>query len=358
MMRAQFSTANVPSADQADAWHRWYSPVFEITPKKPSGEHFLARNDVWSLGGLVVSHVVAPPVATVRARANLVNTPVDHWVLGYCKRGATSLETSRSALRASPKSLFLWSLGEPSCGEQTEVDRVEILLPRDMFPEIREQLDALRVSVLDTPSGSVLGEYMMALSRWLPNLEPDAEVSVMEAVHNMILACLAPNVDNIKRAENDMRDFLIDRVRQMIHLHLRSPSLGPDVLCKLVGMSRSSLYRLFMYYGGIMRYIQHQRLLHAHAILSDPLNRQSILAVAEDLCFPDASSFSRAFRREFGCCPTEVRDAAAMGTPVRAVSRLQDHGDIGRFADFLRAGGTHRQTERSLVAEHSSNLRH
>lgn len=326
MMRAQFSTTNVPPGDQANAWHQWYSPVFEVTPRTSPGENFLARNDVWSLGGLVVSRVVAPPFTMVRARANLVNTPVDHWVLSYCNRGVTNIETSRSALRASPKSLFLWSLREPSCGEQTEVDRVEILLPRDMFPEIRGQLDALGVSVLDTPSGSVLGEYMMALSRWLPNLEPDAEISVMEAVHNMISACLVPNVSNIERAEDDMTGFLVDRVKQTIHQHLRSPSLGPDVLCKLIGISRSSLYRLFRYNGGIMHYIQRQRLLHAHAILSDPLNRQRILTVSEDLCFPDASSFSRAFRREFGCSPTDVRDAAARGNPVRAVSQLRNHG--------------------------------
>lgn len=356
MMRAQFSTTNVPPGDQANAWHQWYSPVFEVTPRTSPGECFLARNDVWNLGGLVISRVVAPPVTMARARANLVNTPVDHWVLGYCKRGVTNIETSRSAFSASPKSLFLWSLGEPSCGEQTEVDSVEILLPRDLFPEIRGQLDAFGVSVLDTPSGSVLGEYMMALSRWLPNLEPDAEVSVMEAVHNMISACLAPSVDNIKRAEGDMRGFLIDRVRQMIQLHLRSPSLGPEVLCKLLGMSRSSLYRLFVYNGGIVHYIQRQRLLHAHAILSDPLNRQRILAVSEDLCFPDASSFSRAFRREFGCSPTDVRDAAAMGKPVRATSRLQDHGEIGKFADFLRTGGARQPTERGLNAGCSSKV--
>jgi hypothetical protein len=35
----------------------------------------------------------------------------------------------------------------------------------------------------------------------------------------------------------------------------------------------------------------------------NPAATQSISAVAEDLCFTDASSFSRVFKREFGCSP-------------------------------------------------------
>lgn len=36
-------------------------------------------------------------------------------------------------------------------------------------------------------------------------------------------------------------------------------------------------------------------------------------AIAESLCFADASSFSRAFRREFGMSPSDVRAATLSG---------------------------------------------
>ena len=68
-------------------------------------------------------------------------------------------------------------------------------------------------------------------------------------------------------------------------------------------MSRSNLYRLFEDTDGVARYIHVQRLLEAHTILSDPQKTQSISAIAEDLCFADASSFSRTFKREFGYSP-------------------------------------------------------
>jgi AraC-like DNA-binding protein len=98
-------------------------------------------------------------------------------------------------------------------------------------------------------------------------------------------------------------------------------------------MSRSNLYRLFEDTGGVARYIQWERLLAARAILSDPSRIQSISAIAEDLCFADASSFSRTFKREFGYAPSETRYAISwleLGvTPrIRVPSAGADFGEL------------------------------
>jgi AraC-like DNA-binding protein len=60
----------------------------------------------------------------------------------------------------------------------------------------------------------------------------------------------------------------------------------------------------------------------------NPAATQSISAVAEDLCFTDASSFSRGFKREFGCSPSEARLAGLAPAMPRSdvVSGL---GDLG-----------------------------
>src|SRR5215472_7731969 len=83
-----------------------------------------------------------------------------------------------------------------------------------------------------------------------------------------------------------------ERVRQAVRRHLRTPTLGPKTLSRLVGMSRSNLYRLFEDGGGVGGYIQRERLLEVRAVSSNPVTARPIAAIAEDLCFADPSSFS------------------------------------------------------------------
>jgi AraC-like DNA-binding protein len=101
-------------------------------------------------------------------------------------------------------------------------------------------------------------------------------------------------------------------------------------------MSRSNLYRLFEDDGGVARYIQSQRLLEAHAVLSDPATKKSISAIGEDLCFADASSFSRTFKREFGHSPGEVRSAALAGLAPPATPRSSVASARTDFGELLR----------------------
>src|SRR5262249_57558727 len=72
------------------------------------------------------------------------------------------------------------------------------------------------------------------------------------------------------------------------------------------------------------------------AILCDASNSLSVGAIAEMFCFGDTSSFSRAFRREFGASPGDVRAASSCGLrPVTpAVAREQN---VNTFADCLRS---------------------
>jgi AraC-like DNA-binding protein len=97
-------------------------------------------------------------------------------------------------------------------------------------------------------------------------------------------------------------------------------------------MSRSQLYRVLESEGGAARYIQRLRLLESFAILGDVSNNFPIGKIAEMLCFADASSFSRAFRQEFGTTPREVRATSVAGQVRTAAKIVGGHG----FGDSLR----------------------
>jgi AraC-like DNA-binding protein len=334
MNSTTLSTGALEARDRFDAWRGWFSPVFEISPK-PDMADFLAENEIWDLGGLLISRVSAPSVRVVRAKANLRRASVDHWVLSYCRHGSTAIRTRASDLVAPSGVPYVWSFGVESESERTEVDRLQILLPRDTHGEMAGLLDASLGSALNSPWGRLLGEYMMLIDKWLPHLKSDELPPLRSAIRNMIAACIAPSVDHAAAANGEIGQANLERVRQAVRKHLTSASLSPSTLCKMVGISRSALYRLFEHTGGVAHYIQQQRLSAAYSALSDPENRQSIQSIHAHFCFSDASTFSRAFKREFGQSPSDVRAAATRGTPMSAPSRTRLNLQNKRFVDSI-----------------------
>ena len=102
-------------------------------------------------------------------------------------------------------------------------------------------------------------------------------------------------------------------------------------------MSRSKLYRLMDAEGGVARFIQRQRLFEAYALLSDQSVNRSITALAEELCFADTASFSRAFRREFGTRPSDVRATSRTAPRLRAPHAYANNAPASNLRSLLRA---------------------
>lgn len=177
---------------------------------------------------------------------------------------------------------------------------------------------------------------MLALERRLPTITEADFPQLKDAVQAIVAAAVAPTAERVEIASRQIDLGRMERVRQVVRRHLRTPTLGPQALCRLVGMSRSNLYRLFETSGGVAQFIRSQRLLEAHAILTTPSNAQSISALAEDLCFADASSFSRAFRREFGSSPSDVRAAAIAGLAPLGLPQRRVLSERSDFSELLR----------------------
>jgi AraC-like DNA-binding protein len=331
-----FATGPFYARDQFEAWLEWYRPVFDIAPMQSTHHGFEAEIRLWPLGGLALSRTAAPPLQVVRNKRHLRNDPVDHWIVSYCARGAHAANTAGNSLEVPAKVPFIWSLGQEFVHERTHVDRIQFIMSRDAFRDIATLLDAACGSVLDTPLGHLLGDYMLALERHLPAVTEVDFPRLTNAIGAMVAAAVAPSAERVAVAQRQIDLGRKERVRQVVRRHLRTPTLGPRTLSRLVGMSRSNLYRLFEGSGGVARYIQNERLSEAHATLTDPNNRKSIAGLAEELCFADASSFNRSFKREFGCSPGETRSAALAGLAPPAMRHGGLSVDQTDFGGLLR----------------------
>jgi AraC-like DNA-binding protein len=334
MISATFETVSLPPREQFQAWRAWFSSLLDTAVSDPDGG-FAARSEVWSLGGLTVSHGSAQAISSWRTQALIRRTPVDHWVLTVYKRGTVDLRARNESVIVQPGIPFVVSLADEVATVKDGYERVQFYLSRNAFARIASSLDHARATPLDTPEGRLLADYMMLLVKNLRDLPPDDGPRLVTAVEAMVGACLAPSADRVATAQVQMNVTSMERVRRAVRAHLRSPSLGPDKLCREAATSRSQLYRLLEGEGGVAHYIQRQRLSESFAMLCDVSNALPIGRIADVLCFADASSFSRAFRREFGLSPRDVRSASQAGLlPVPPLKEMPPMG-IRRFTDCL-----------------------
>jgi PAS domain S-box-containing protein len=98
------------------------------------------------------------------------------------------------------------------------------------------------------------------------------------------------------------REQLIDRVRTFITENALDPHLDPTVVARNHHISLRLLQGLFADEGSSpARFIRDQRLIHARGLLSDgeSISRAGMLSG-----FSDLGTFTRAFRRRFGCTPS------------------------------------------------------
>ena len=230
---------------------------------------------------------------------------------------------------------FVLSLGDFSANQRDLDSRLQLNIARDKFGAIAPALDAARGRAVSTPLGGMLAEYIRLLERQLPSLTDEDAHNLPQAVAAMVAACVAPSADRMTTAHGLMSTTLKDKARRCILRNLRSHNLGPNMLCRELGMSRSSVYRLLEAEGGVARYIQRHRLAESFAQLSDPSNTKPIFAIAGELGMLDLSSFSRAFRQQFGISPTDVREAARAGLATSVAQARQGARDGGGVGGLL-----------------------
>jgi len=334
-MKAEtFATSGLPAPQQFDAWMAWFDGVFDVQPHDAPRHGFHAHSQSWQIGGCMVSRVQAPAIRVERNIKHSRRNPLDHWVITL-GRQATSWVSSRDAtLSVHPGIPFVLSLADEVTSERAGDQRLQLYMSRDKFDDLSPALDRARGAALDTPLGSLLGDYLVLLEQILPDIAPDDQPRVSDAIGAMVAACLAPEQDRAGCAGPQIDLVRMERIRRVVRKYLRSPSLGTRLLCHSLSVSRSKLYRLMDAEGGVAGYIQRQRLLDAYALFSDQSVSQTITAIAEELCFADTSGFSRAFRREFGVTPSDVR-AGARSSPNAGSTSAQGNGAAGGSLNSL-----------------------
>lgn len=332
---AAFTTAELPLSHQFDAYREFCAPVIDVSPIEGSCSPFEASCEMWHLGPFAVRRIQTPASHFARHAPQIRRDSLDHWVFNVVRRGEQEVRTDTCSLKTGAGVLSVFSLaGAYECC-RTDLDWLGLFVPRGAVPAVDEALDHKEHLALNNAPGRVFAAYLGSLADELSSTSRDELPALVQATQ-----ALLGSVITSAKAVLDSRETIFDaprmrNIRDFIDSNLCSWNLHAGRICKAAGVSRSNLYRMFEPYGGVVRYVQRERLRRAHKLLADPACTRTISMIANDYCFADSSTFSRAFRQEFGYSPTELRKHSEGGRDALRVTRPLRQTVVGGSWGFL-----------------------
>lgn len=303
-------TRAVQRAGESGHWHQQPRPFTE------RGCAVLLRN---SRGEQASSTLVVCPYLTL-SRAALA------WPAGQFKQTSHPGQTCSAGQTRHP-------------GPYCEV--LTLFLPMDALDEGEpnvtpgaRQLDAA------VGPGALLADFMRQLAGQLVHIPEDRARLLASATRALVTACTATTIARPAPVTPSIACGMVERARLVVRQSMGSPDFGQPQLARLLAMSRSKLYRLLDGDGGVAHFIKRERLMRAWRDLTVPGEAASVHAIANQVGFRDHSTFSRAFRREFGCSPTEARERALVTQPDPVAVTRPDpmHAHASAARPFGRMG--------------------
>lgn len=335
-----FSTESFAPHEQFAAWQALNSPLADLT--LPDGvkaeDGFAASHIAWNLGGMLVVQQRAAPHSYHRSATKLRSSLVDHWMVVLRRAGRAWTEVGGRVAEGQAGAVEIRSLGQAYRGRMLESDCLTLYLPRDLFADSTAILDANNNRILSINLAGLLVSHVDSVEARLKAFSKEDLPGVVNATRDMVLACVASSEERMAAASKHGTVAPMERARRFIRANLHTTAITPDMLCRELGISRTHLYQLFEPSGGVVHYIQKQRLLAAHAVLSDPSDRRLIAEIANAFGFASAADFSRSFSREFGYSPKQARSAPP---PHRLMKESgQEEAEAPSFERWLRALGS------------------
>jgi AraC-like DNA-binding protein len=150
----------------------------------------------------------------------------------------------------------------------------------------------------------LLVRYLETLARLAPELEAGARLGAANAAIGLMCAALGASVPS---TEHSLRAVLLSEARRYIEEHLGDPGLSPASIAQAHAVSVRTLHAAFESTDeSVSALIRRRRLNQCYADLATSSEDQ-VFTIARRWGFPSAAHFSRAFRRQFGVAPRDIR---------------------------------------------------
>ncbi len=310
----RFSTDDFPEQKRIDAYREIYSRTIVKHDIEPLGDgpfHFEA--DLRSLPGLGLALCHFSPCRRWHTAEQIDS---DDLLLGFALGGGCVLQQGGREAVVGEGEAVLASAARPVdviIGMPSR--HIALRLPRAVLEAEIADLDACMTQRI--PGNSevlpLLIGYIDTL-RLVEPVNPALRDLVVSHVHDLVALLLGAKGDACRLAqERGGRAARRSAILREIERRSGDPGLNAMTIAILLGITPRYVHLLLEETGkSFTHHVLERRLQRAAALLRDPQWRNCKIAdVAAESGFTDLSYFNRAFRRQFGATPSDIREAGA-----------------------------------------------
>jgi AraC family transcriptional activator of tynA and feaB len=307
MAQTTRSTLTTPRAEQFGHWRELICETFlALTPESDLRDGFTGVVTQWPLGEINLARIDSQRQRVRRTEADIVRAPLTGYYANIQVRGDSEMVQGDSVTVLRPGDIAVVDTSQPFAFDfRTDFRQLSFFIPGPLL--IAQLPGPVRTATrIDTATGvgAAVRHALTALTT--EPLTPDAAARL--AVH----ACgmLAVALDDTRDTPDEVRSIRSHaQALADIEEHLGDDDLSPATTARRLGVSVRWLHAMFA--GHERSYattVRQFRLERARRTLLDPAQAHlRIIDVATEAGFVNGSSFHRAFRREFGRTPGELR---------------------------------------------------
>jgi AraC-like DNA-binding protein len=285
-------------------------------------------------GGINVTQTALDNFQGIRSGKLARRDPAPRLILTISSGPYTIEQNDRLDLRRSGSMVPYWSrdalrlqADEPILAWSVTVPMEELGLPH-LFLR-----DVMMRNLGRSPLGPLVANYLTELAG-LPQLSQTQAASLAYPTMDLLRALLTSAGGDEALGRQPLSRTLGMRIMLYLRTHTGDPELSADKLAAHFGISKRYLYAVLARMNiPLGEWIRTERLNRAARELTNPANALvSIAAIARMSGFTDHSSFSRAFKRQYGHTPSDWRLLTGAGrrTPQQATAALPEIAEISK----------------------------
>lgn len=302
----RFSTEGVAEHARHDLWRSRPSSFGRLFETRPH-EAFETSSAYFALGKIQVGFSTFCSQSWTRTAAMARADEVDWLTVNVRFAGAARGDSDCGDFIATGGSTVMVDLAQPGSHFSERSDSALLMIPRALAESVLGPVRDLHGAVISRAGSALLRNHLLQVQQSVH----DIPVSQGDRMAGVVLDLLAVSLSMEGRpvaVSVDAQDNAIRRrALAAIDARLGSAQLNAASLARALGISRSTLYRLFSAEGGVNAHIRKRRLERVHQLLGQPAVSEPITILAERWGFCDAAHFGRLFRETYGMTPGDYR---------------------------------------------------